>query len=633
MSSLPLVLVYLMWEAGVVAVCLAAVVRFRPLSMRLPLFLSLHIMVNALSAAVLSHARWNSKAAYQALAVVFLAAGASLARKRLRSTGRQLATLLRPSPQALAVWFGLGCLLALSIRPVEEVDSFYNLHYIIGWVNNVITPYTSAYNYAPLWDLSSVPALVLTRSDLFFWFNSLIPVLLLAVTLWRIARELRLTNSFAVWSVAALLTFPHLWLGPSGISTNKNDMLNAAGYALLALTATRWVRGRAGRADVVAAGLATAFISVKASGPVMMLLSGLAVCLVAGNRIRRSFKPAMTAAAVVGLLWFAGSGHYYLNNYLTYGSPVYPHQINFGPLHLPGRADLRATSILYSLGYPDVWRLLFLPQGGFSPDGVLFPVILAAILSTSAWWAASALVRRRMGVAEVLAVFQLLAWGVYFRSVYSAGASPGDLVFLRSDLNSTRFIEGPLLVGALCLVCLLDRLGTPRAVTYLLLAAQAGSCFLILLRRAPDRPWAVMAACGLGLALGSLCLRWRPRLAGGAALLTLSLVAGAYLVERRRPLWLPWIQPLYQPLYDAPAQELFYIIDDEFSPQVSWHWPMLGRRLQHSSESGSRAALAAREKEPLFVAWIQETPDMQAPKLPGYEAVVTVPRGVLLRRK
>jgi len=633
MPNLPLVLAYLFWESGVAAVCLAAVVRFRPLAMRLPLFLSLNILVSGLSAAALSHARSNSPAAYMVLAAVYLASGTALAWNRWRPALKQLARLLQPSLAAFIIWFVLGCLLAFSIRPIEEVDSLYNLHYVVGWINNAITPYTFAYNYVPMWDLTSVPALVLTRSDYFFWLQSLKPVVLLGVVLWLIARELRMPHALSVWTIAGLLTFPYLWFGPTGVATNKNDMLHAAGYALLALTSVRWVREKFGRADVLATALGTAFISVKASGPVMLLASCMILCVVARKDIQRNFGRVFRMLAVVAVVWFAAAGQYYWHNYLVNGSPVYPYQINFGPIHLPGRGDMTATSILYSLGDPEVWRLFFLPAGGLSPDGLFFPLILATLLLSSPVVAGLALVRRRFGVAEVLAVYQLLTWGIYFRTIYSASASPGDLVLLRNGLNSTRYIEGPLLVGALCLVGALYRMGTPRVVIYLLLAAQAGSCFYLMRAHTPDPPWTTLATCGLGLALCSLCLRRGVLLPAGIAIVTLSLLVGANLVERRRPQWLQSLQPLYQPLYDAPPANLFYIIDDEFSMQLCWQWPFLGRRLQHGSNSGSREELAARTIKPEYVAWVQATPDATPPVLPEYEALAATRQGILLRRR
>lgn len=633
MSTLPLVLAYLGWEVAVAAVCLAVVVRLRPLAMRVPLFLGLHITVSALSASFFSFAHANTVFSYGALAAVLLVAGAAFSWTRLGSTARHLARLFRADARSLAIWFGLGALLALSIRPLEEGDSLANLHDVMGWVQNLTTPYTFANNYVPFWDLASVPALVLTHCDYFFWVHSLEAVLLLGAAMWLIGRELQMPRGLATWSIAALLLFPHLWLGPTGVSTNKNDMIHAAGYAMLALVAARAARGRAGRSDVLMTALATVFISVKASGPAMMLLAGVVVCAVSHRWIARNLRTALLAAGIVGAIWSAAAGHYYLHNYLAYGNPVYPYQINFGPIHLPGRADLSATSILYSLGDARVWRFLFLPEGGLSPDGLLFPLILPALLLGSIAAAGVDVWKRRVTVTGALAVFQLLSWGLYFRSFYTASGWPGDLAFVRNDLNSTRYVEGPLLVGALWLVWALHRARVPKVLIYLLLAVQGASCFVILLRRAPDKPWVLMALCGLALAAWSLALRKRVVLPAALALVLASLVAGVRLVERRRPLWLQALQPVYQPLYHAPAQDLFYLIDDEFGQQACWHFALLGRRLQHTAHSGSRAALATQRTPPSYIAWVRPSPDTPSLEIAGYFAVVNVPKGMLLRRR
>lgn len=625
MSTLPPAMAYFVWEGAVAAACLAAVSRMRPAALRLPLFLSLHITVSALSATALSFAHANGAIAYGALAVAFLGAGWGF-RRRCRLWAR-------PRRAALVWWFAMGALLVLTVRPVEEGDSLYNLHYVMGWVQNLSTPYTFAYNYVPFWDLAAVPALVLARCDSFFWVHSLEAVLLLGLCLRLLAHELRMPPRLAAWSVAALLLFPHLWLGPSGVSTNKNDMIHAAGYAMLALAAVRAVRGRGGRSDVLLVALAVSFISVKASGPAMMALSGAVVCAVSFRWIARNLKRALLAAGAVGAVWFAAAGHYYLHNYLAYGNPVYPYTVNLGPVHFPGRADQSATSIFYSLGNPDLWRYVFLPERGLSPDGLLFPLILPALLAASAGFIAVEMWKRRVSAAGVMAVFQLLSWGLYFRSFYSASGFAGDLAFVRNDLNSTRYVEGPLLAGMLWLVWLLHRARVPRVVIYALLAVQGGSCLVVLLGRAPDKPWLLMAAGGVAVGACSLALRTRFVVPAALVLFLAGLWGGAALIERRRPLWLVALQPLYQPLYDAPARVLYYVIDDEFSQQPCWHFALLGRRLQHTARSGSREALAAERIPPAWVAWVRPSADTPSLDLAGYEAVVDAPKGMLLRRR
>ena len=443
---------YLFWELCVSALALAATVRIRPPALRLALLIASNIALSALCASALSFLGWNTPAAYLSLAALFASCAAALGWRLRPELFQSLDWTVRYRPDAMAIWFALGALLTLSIRPVQEVDSLYNLHYAMGWVANKTTPYLFAYNYVPFWELSFLPGLVLTRGDLFFWYNSLKPVLLLALLLFLIARELDLPARFAIRTIPALLLFPHLWLGPSGVSTIKNDMIHAAGYTMAALVAVRAARGRAAGVDVALAALAAAFVSTKFSGPVALILGGAVVLATAGRWLAANPQRAALAAGAVGAFWFAAAGHYYLHNFLAYGSPVYPYQINFGPLHLPGRADLSATSILYSLNDARLWRFLFLPEHGLSPAGVFFPAILPLILVGSLAIAGLALWRRRITPIAALALFELVSWGVYLRSTYSASGWPGDLAFVRNDLNSTRYIEGPLLVGELCLL-------------------------------------------------------------------------------------------------------------------------------------------------------------------------------------
>jgi len=134
------------------------------------------------------------------------------------------------------------------------------------------------------------------------------------------------------------------------------------------------------------------------------------------------------------------------------------------------------------------------------------------------------------------------------------------------------------------------------------------------------------------LALFPLAMRPRLMPAAPAVLLGLCLVCGSYLVERRRPAWLKAVQPLYLPLYEAPPQELFYLIDNEFSQQPCWHFPLLGHRLQHQADSGSLDDFKARSHLPRYVAWTRATPDAPFTSLPGYTVRVSAPMGVLLER-
>jgi len=130
-----------------------------------------------------------------------------------------------------------------------------------------------------------------------------------------------------------------------------------------------------------------------------------------------------------------------------------------------------------------------------------------------------------------------------------------------------------------------------------------------------------------------LRLRGRMLFPVTAAVAAISLVAGAALVERRRPLWLIPFQPLYRPLYDARGQQLFYLIDNESSQQACWHFAMLGHRLQHDSDSGSAIVLASRHTPPRYVAWTRAVSEAPVPALAEYAPIVSVPQGILFERR
>ncbi|MEZ5402347.1 MAG: hypothetical protein R2729_21920 [Bryobacteraceae bacterium] len=616
-----------LWELGLAAFCFACLRRVPPGAFRVAMLLALNIAVSSACAAVLSFLGWNHPAAYLLLALAFLGAGARDARRR------GLPRFEAPRLKSAAPWFVLGAMLALCVRPIEEVDSLYNLHYVMGWVQNRTTPYTFAYNYVPFWELSVAPQLVLAGGDWFLWFQSLKAIALLAVALLLIARELAMPDRLAAWAIVSVMLFPHLWLGPSGVATIKNDMIQAAGAALVALVAMRAARGVAGRVDVAAAALAAVFFSVKFSGPALMIVGGAVVAAAGWRWIATHAKTACLAGAAVGTVWFLLAGHYFLHNFLLHGNPVYPYTIRIGPIHLPGLADQSATSILYNLGNPRLWRLLFLPENGLSPAGLLFPVAMPAILLGSVALAANALLRRRVTPLSALGLIQLVFWLVYFRSNYSASAGAnGDLIFLENDLGSLRYVEGPLLMGELALVGILHRLRIPSPVILALLAAHAASCVMETQERAFDHPWLLIAGCGAALAVSAQAIRGRAAIPAAATLLALSLLAGTYLLERRRPTWLLPLQPLYLRLYDAPAEDLFYLVTDEYSQQPCWHFPLLGRHLQHSAASGPLSALRGLPAPSRHVAWTRPQPNAPAPAIPGYAVIVDSEKGVLYAR-
>jgi hypothetical protein len=240
---------------------------------------------------------------------------------------------------------------------------------------------------------------------------------------------------------------------------------------------------------------------------------------------------------------------------LLHGSPFYPFQINLGFIHLPGTADLSNTSILYNLRDARLWRAFLLPFD-VMPAGALFPAILAGGLASGAWFCLRGALRRTHDARHWAAFCVLCGWLLYFRSVYSASALPGDLGFVLNGLNSLRYVEGVLVVTVLFLASLV----APRAprLAMALVAVDAGSRLFMLYRELPLEifPWVVVCLVTLAAflairAAGRLGFRWQ-----AAAMAIALVVAGPFVVERNRARWTTYWDDLKPALAAARPQGL-----------------------------------------------------------------------------
>jgi hypothetical protein len=495
--------------------------------------LAIEITLESSLAAAFSFARVNSPPLYWVAAAVCAAVALRWARlPKMSAAGRWMPATMA----ALA-----APLILLAFHPVEEIDSINYLHYLIDWMGNRATPYTFATNYVAFWELSFLPAWTITRVDLFFPLLALKAVILLALCGWLIGRELGLRNPVLGWTIFGALAMRHYWVDYSGVPTLKNDALCGAGFALMILAVLRAARGRLGRADAALLAFGVAFGSAKYTGIFFAVLAMMAVLW-----LRSSGWKTLVA---VGAFFTATSGHYYLRSLFQHGSPFYPFQINIGFIHLPGTADLSYSSILYNLHDPRLWRALFWPTNLMSPAGILFPETLAAILIVSAGLTLRWLFRWRRPKPLELASFLLLCgWVLYFRSVFSACAAPGDLSFVLNNLNSLRYVDGVLLASELLLVALLGRFALP------LIAIQTASRLILLYARLPHNLFP--AAFTVAVALASfLLIRLLPR--HRAFVIGAILIAACpMLVQRNRSSWTVYWNDLKPSLQSTPGNQL-----------------------------------------------------------------------------
>jgi hypothetical protein len=483
--------------------------------------LAIEVTLEASLAGLFSFAAANSVMAYWIVAAACLVAALLLRRR----PDAQFPSL----PHAALIAALLAPLIFLSFKPVEEIDSINYLHYLIDWMANRATPYTFATNYVAFWELSFLPTWMVTGVDLFFPLLALKAVLLVALAAWLAGKELGLGGSLLLWTVFGSVLLRHFWFEYSGVPTLKNDALHGAGFVLLALVVLRAARGGLASTDMVLLAFGAAFASVKYTG---IFVAAIAIVLVLLLR-----RPAIRSWLGVALFFLLTSGHYYLHNLVRYGSPFYPFQINLLFIHLPGTADLSNTSILYSLHDPRLWRALFLPAGGVSPAGLLFPATLAGVLIAAAWrclGAAYAWLRHRTHPAtlDFAAVLLLCGWLLYFRSVFSASGYAGDLSFIRNHLNSIRYVDGVLALSEIFLVALAARF-TP--IVWLLVIVNVASRLMDLYAKVPA---AIFPPLLVGAVAVSACLlllllkRW-----AGIGALAGVLLACPIIVERNRLQW------------------------------------------------------------------------------------------------
>ncbi len=492
--------------------------------------LAIQLTLESSFAALFSFTGTNSPAAYWLVAAALLGGtGFSLSKASPGLAGFSLSKAPQRLPHFPFFAALLVPLIFLSFKPVEEIDSINYLHYLIDWMANRATPYTFATNYVAFWELSFLPAWIVTRVDLFFPLLAAKAVLLLALAVWLAGRELGLPRPLLLWTVFGSLFMRHFWYLHSGVPTLKNDALHGVGFALLALVVLRAAERRLTSTDLWLMAFGAAFASVKYTG---IFVAVIALALVVSLR-RPAVRPLLAAAA----FFLLTSGHYYLHNLMRYGSPFYPFQINLAFIHLRGTADLSNTSILYSLHDPRLWRALFLPAGGVSPAGLLFPAILAGVLLAGAWICLRAAYlwlryHTHPSPRDWVAFLILCGWFLYFRSVFSASGSAGDLAFILNNLNSIRYVDGVLALSEIFLVALLARF---TWLVWPLVAANAASRAIDLYAKIPAEIFPPLLV-GAATVFAVVLLLTLKRHAIIAALVCL-VAAGPFLVQRNRLQW------------------------------------------------------------------------------------------------
>jgi hypothetical protein len=550
--------------------------------------LALDVVLESSIATFLSLAHANSVMAYWVAALALLVLAQALPRDS------------RPFPPArrlflplLAVAFVPAILGAF--RPIQEIDSVNYLHYLIEWMGNHGSLYDFASYYSPFWDISFLPVWTVTGVDLFFPLLALKGVLLVALAAWVLGLELEIPPARLAWIVPSIVLMRHYWLEYSGVATIKNDAAQGAGFLLLALAVVRAARRPLARRDLVLLGLGVAFGTVKFLGVVTAPLA-----VAAALWLTRKQRP-LARALWVAACFLLSTGHTYLHNFIRFGNPVYPLQLNLGPIHLPGEGpDIYYSSILYNLREPRLWRALFLPKEVVSPAGLLFPAILAGALIFCAWRLVRLAVRRRPEPVDWLAFLVITGWFLYFRAPWSASAGRDDLAYILNNLDSIRLVGGVLAASEILLATFLGRWAVPLA------AIDGASRLWLIAERVPTELFPVPVVCGVALAAAvAIWLAGRRGLVVAVAAL---VVACPLLVERNRVLWTTYWNGLKPALaaFRGPSLAVF--------------------AMNEASYFAGHVVAAGNPVDPAVRAFLPEELDAMAPGArPRYLAVLVTP--------
>jgi hypothetical protein len=386
---------------------------------------------------------------------------------------------------------GLGvgaaaCLLILAYRCrlVEGIDSL-TLHgpMVAGWIQDEAATLLQGMNYPLCWEYQFVPGFLLLGSDLLV----LVPRFLVAVVLLLVIKELAVVlrlpgvmGSLLAW---LLVLAPVVW-GVASEGSMKNDQALAAGLLLALLALLRLPSDPVGGGFTLQLGLFFV-IGTKATGvlyAVVLLVVALVVlvrCHGPGpGTLRRLAVWSVVTAAVQAVPLSVQVANLGVN-----GSPFYPVAVSVAGWQVfAGPTDLADTTVLASVGEPELWRHAL---RGITHSVGLEVLPLALLLLV----ALPVVIARRPGesfervtangtatVVGGLAAAAVVMWVLYAASPWSAGRDAGVLryLYLKSG-SSFRYAIAPL-----GLTCLLGAWGAGRVLGRRFAATGLCSLFVFL---------------------------------------------------------------------------------------------------------------------------------------------------------
>jgi len=483
-----------------------------------------------------------------------------------------------------------------SLRPVSDTDSLSVLNFLLEWYFNQNNPYFRAWEYVPVWELAYLPSLVISNSDNFFWLTSFKPMIILGLGTYLIGRELKLPTNFVWISVLGTLVFFNFWFSGSNMGTLKNDFIFASGIILTVYSLIRSLRTNNDNLTYLLFILGLIFLTLKFSGFFLGLISILAFLLINRNRIIENKKKTVIWAAILFVVVFLLTGHYYLFNLIEFGNPFYPVKVGLLGFEFPGH-DLSSTSILANLDQDQV-KEVFFPTSHISRGGIFFPLIMMFGFVGSLgviFFGLFGFFRRKKIEASLLIISLsiFITWNLFLITPYSAGQIGSLDFWVESELNSTRYVIGTIFLTELLFVFVLFKLKAPQYIIFSFFGINIISRYWILLTGLPK--WfdysllifPVISIIGLFL-FGKYYKSFQHKILILAGISILVLLFSPSIVEANRVGWVPWWHDVVFYLHELPQSEIFVIKDPERINDI-WDrtYPVYGKNFQHKVETGT----------------------------------------------
>lgn len=489
-------------------------------------------------------------------------------------------------------------LLLAQMRPTNETDSLFNLNFIFDWLYNGNNPYwMNSWNPAS-WEVTYLPSLIISKSDVYFWMTSFLAVVLIGFGIYKIGRELGISGRLSWLTAFSTCMFFELWYNPSGIGTIKQDMIYAASVLLIVLAIIKSIKNDSKKTSLIFFTIGAIFVLAKESGVAIIVFGIILTFFFNWKKILKLKKKTVFYCILAFSAIMAISGHYYLHKLFEWGNPFYPYLLTvFGHPLGQYQLDFSGTTIFSSIHDPQLYQYLLFNPDNILRAGLLFPVLVvlgyigAPIIACVQFYRIIAKKSNNRNLL-FLAIFVFLTWIVYLFHFVGASSQPGDLFYVKT-LGSIRYVEGTVFLTELFLVYILWICRLPRNI---LLAIIGINLLSRLVYNYQNLPYSQILNLGylpiiipMVVAAALLIMRKSSRIKIISIVIFSILIASFFIspeiVDKNRAFWIPqWDEVIQKIYYQQPSK--IFLAYQTYSDGGSEYWtityPFHGNQLQHS---------------------------------------------------